>query len=120
MAFPKRYRQAKCPGYDDLTFRVQANPTGTELSALYDGDTETPERAASLGAMLVQSFGGDKIEGYGVALDFSTPESVITLLSDDAIPIDLRRWIRNAPMDVVSYEREEHAKNLAASFELGK
>lgn len=120
MQFPKRYRSAICPGYPDLTFQVWANPTGAWYTAFLSADSETPERAAELGALLVEAYQGAKIEGYGVTFDFSTGASAVSLLSDDAIPIDLRRWIRNAPIDLVQFERDEHGKNLAVSFDLGK
>lgn len=120
MNFPKRYRPAKCEGYPDLTFHVLANPTGAWYDAFLAADTETDERAQELGAMLCEAYQGEKLEAYGAVLDFSTGASAVALLSDDSLPIDLRRWIRNAPIGAVQFERDEHGKNYEASFNLGK
>lgn len=120
MGFPKRYRQAACPGYDDLSLRILANPIGVLYDALLSGDTETPEHSQALGAALQEAYGGDRVEGYGVAFDFSTPEQAIATIQNEAIPIDLRVWLRNAPLDLITFEREEASKNLKASFVRGK
>lgn len=119
MAFPKRYRNARPLGYEELTFRLLANPDG-KLHARYFGDTETEEHAADLGAALSEAFGGDVVRGYGEVLDFSTPEGAITAITDESLPIDLRIWIRNAPVEIVQYERETNAGNWQGCLIDGK
>lgn len=119
MSFPKRFRKAQCPGYPEAEFRLLANPDGALYDALLLGDTSTPESAAKLGAALQEAFGGDKVEAYGVVFDFRTPEAAIATIQAEATPIDLRVWLRNAPTDLVSFERDEARGKLAASFEIG-
>ena len=110
MAFPKRYRGARPPGYEELTFRVLANPDG-KLFNRYFGDAGTEESAVDLGAALSEAYGGDVVKGYGATFDFSTPEGAIAAVTDEALPIDLRAWIRAAPYEMVRYERETIAGN---------
>lgn len=119
MSFPSRFRKAVCPGYPEAEFRLFANPNGALYDALLMGDTSTPESTAKLGAALQEAFGADKVEAYGVVFDFSTPEAAIATIQAEGTPIDLRAWLRNAPIDVVSYERDEARSKLAASFEIG-
>ena len=118
MAFPKRYRGARPPGYEDLTFQVLANPTGV-LFQRYFGDAGTEEGAADLGAALSEAYNGARVEGYGVVLDFSTPTGAIDAVTSASLPIDLRNWIRNAPIEIVSYERDEVTKNFRDSLTPG-
>lgn len=121
MQFPKRFRPARPPEYDDLTFHILANPSGTLYQRLLSGDATTEERAADLGAALSEAYGGDRIEAYGGVLDFSTPEGAIKTVTDPDLPIDLRAWIRNAPIDLVAYEREFFISgNFQASLLPGK
>lgn len=114
--FPKRYITAVCPEYPDLKFQLLANPTGAlydELRLGYAGDDESRQK---LGAAFVEAFAGGVVEGYGVKLDFSTAESAVGVLLDDNLPIDLRAWVRNAPIDIVEWGREQTRKNLGNSF----
>jgi hypothetical protein len=114
--FPKRYRRARPPEYDDLTFRLLANPTGALYDTLLMGDASTPERKQELGAALVEAYGGEVVEAYGITFDFSSDDAAISTITNEAIPVDLRAWLRNAPIDIVSYERDEIAKNFRASL----
>lgn len=117
--FPKRFRKAVCPAYPEAEFRILANPDGALYDALLMGDSSTDERAAALGAALQEAYGGDKVEAYGVVFDFSTPQASIATINAPATPIDLRIWLRNAPTDLVSFEREETRSNYRASFDRG-
>lgn len=120
MNFPKRFRHARPPEYPDLIFKVLANPDGKLYQRLL-GDASTEERSADLGAALSEAFGGEVVEGYGAKLDFSTADGAIAAVTNDDLPIDLRAWIRNAPIDIVSYERDEIlTKNFQASLVPGK
>lgn len=120
MSFPKRLRSAKHPDYPEAVFSVLANPTGKLYDALLMGDTSTDENSQALGAALVEAYAGGKVEAYGVTFDFSTPAAAILTLKDERIPIDLRVWLRNAPTDLVAYEREDFDAKRRASFDLGK
>ena len=119
VSFPKRYRAAHCPDYPAADFRLLANPTGALYTALIEGHLGTEESAAALGAALSEAYGGGKVEAYEVVFDFSTAAGAVSTLRNEAIPIDLRAWLRNAPIDLVGYEREESAKNFAASLTPG-
>jgi hypothetical protein len=114
--FPKRYRRARPPEYDDLTFRLLANPTGALYDTLLMGDASTPERKQELGSALVEAYGGETVEGYGMTFDFSNADAAIATITAEQIPVDLRAWLRNAPIDIVAYERDEIAKNFRASL----
>lgn len=116
MTFPKRYRGARPPEYDKLTFRLLANPTGALYNTLLMGDANTSERKQELGSALVEAYGGETVEGYGMTFDFSTADAAIAMVTSEDIPVDLRAWLRNAPLDIVAYERDEIAKNFRASL----
>lgn len=120
MHFPKRFRHARPPEYPDLVFKVLANPDGKLYQRLL-GDASTEERSADLGAALSEAYGGEIVEGYGAKLDFSTAAGAIAAVTNEDLPIDLRAWIRNAPIDLISYERETLiAGNFQASLIPGK
>lgn len=114
--FPQRFRRAACPNYAEAEFRVLANPDGKLYDALLTGDASTPERARELGAALQQAYGGAIVEAYGVTFDFSTPDASIETIQNPALPIDLRAWLRNAPIDLVTFEREELGNSFRASL----
>lgn len=117
--FPKRFVTATCPEYPDLKFKLLANPTGALYSALLEGSAVDNEKAALLGAALVEAYAGTVVEGYGATLDFSTPDRAIASVTDAALPVDLRTWLRNAPIDIVAWGREQIEKNYGASFTSG-
>lgn len=120
MAFSKRFRDARHPEYPDAVFRILANPTGTLYDALLLGDASTEERAAQLGVALMEVYGAGKVEAYGVAFDFSSGAQALATIQAADTPVDMRRWLRNAPIELVDYERAENAKNWKASFDPGK
>jgi hypothetical protein len=110
MAFPKRVLNVSPPEYDDLAFDIHANPTGADITALCAVDD------ATLGAALVKAYGGVKADGYGVTFDFSTPEAAMQTIQNPDLPADLRFWLRNAPLDVVDYVREDVTKKFKRSL----
>lgn len=114
--FPQRFRRAKCPNYEEAEFRILANPDGALYDALLTGDAATPENAHALGAALQQAYGGAKVEAYGETFDFSNPDAAIATIQNPALPIDLRAWLRNAPIDLVTFEREELGNSFRASL----
>ena len=118
-AFPNRYRRCTPPNYPDLTLSVLANPIGTLYQALLFGDASTPESAASLGDALVQAYAGARVEAYDMTFDFSTADAAIATINNDELPFDLRVWLRNAPNDLVAYERDEATKNFHCSLTPG-
>jgi len=117
--FPKRFESAICPEYPDLRFKLLANPSGAVYAALLDGNSATEEALAALGAALVEVYAGATIEGYGVVLDFSTVAGAVAALQNMELPADLRVWIRNAPVDIVQYQREQIEKNFQRSLTTG-
>lgn len=114
--FPKRFVDVMCPEYPDLKFKLLANPDGRLYQALLNGTTRDDESAAALGAALVEAYAGGRYEGYGAVLDFATADSAIATVMDEALPIDLRTWIRNAPIDIVDYQRSAIEKNFQRSL----
>lgn len=119
MPFPKRFAACAHPEYPDAVFRILANPPGALYDALLMGTTATDEDAAKLGAAMQEAYGGATVEAYGVVFDFSTPAAAVTTLQHEATPVDLRAWLRSAPIDLVVYEREELGKNFRASLTPG-
>lgn len=119
MSFPKRFVRVSHPDYPDAVFHVLANPIGSLYDALLMGNTATDEDAAKLGRAMQEAFAGETVEAYGVVFDFTTPTAAAATLQNEAIPVDLRTWLRNAPIDLVVYEREETAKNFRASLTPG-
>lgn len=114
--FPKRFVTAACPEYPELVFKLLANPSGELYQALLDGNTATKESKHALGSALAEAYAGGRYEGYGVTLDFSTAENAILAVTNLTLPIDLRQWIRNAPIDIVTHFREELEKNWPRSL----
>lgn len=114
--FPKRFRGVRPPEYPDLELKVLANPDGALYDTLLMGDLSTDERAAALGAALVTVYAGATVEAYGEVFDFSTAERALATLTNDALPVDLRSWLRNAPIDIVLYERGELGNDFRSSL----
>ena len=117
--FPNRYRRCTPPNYPDLTLSVLANPTGALYQTLLFGDASTPESTSEIGAALVQAYAGAKVDAYGMTFDFSTADAAMATIGNDALPFDLRVWLRNAPNDLVAYERDEATKNFHRSLTIG-
>ena len=117
--FPKRFITAVCPEYPELKFQLLANPTGQLYDTLIRGHTSDDEAARALAAALVEAFAGARVEGYNVTLDFSTVDGALAVLRNEDLPVDLRAWIRNAPIDVVTWQREQIEKNWGTSFGTG-
>jgi len=116
MAFPKRFRRVRPPEYEDLELRILANPTGVLYDALLSGDASTPDRALALGAALSEVYASERVEAYGVVFDFSTAETAMATIQNEAVPVDLRAWLRNAPIDLVVFERGELGNDFRASL----
>lgn len=114
--FPKRFVTAICPEYPDLRFQLLANPSGALYRALLDGTTTTNEAAQALGAALSEAYASGRVEGYGVVLDFATAAGALAALTNEDLPIDLRTWIRNAPIDIVDHQRTTIEKNFQRSL----
>ena len=116
--FPKRYVSAICPEYPELKFQLLANPDGV-LFGHYFGDVTDAAAAAIVGPAMVEAYAGGRIEGYGVVLDFSTADAAIETLRREELPMDLRTWMRNAPIDIVQHQRSEIEKNFQRSLMIG-
>lgn len=138
--FPQRFITARPEGYEELVVPVWANPTGAQIAALltvgYPDQTEliaelearepseardtqiaaAQQRQAhrqTLGAALVASYGGGVVTAYGHTFDLSTPASAVDVLFDEAIPEDLRWWLRNAAVEVPGAIVAELGKSYA-------
>ncbi len=114
MGFPARFKTYTPEGYADVALQIRVNPTSAELSRLALGAT-TDEDRPLLGAALMAAYAGGKVEAYGVSLDFSTVDAALATIDNDALPDDLRYWLRNAPVDVAIEERTLITKNYVAS-----
>jgi hypothetical protein len=98
------------PEYPDLVLPIRVNPTVNKLLAMI-GAVDDEE----LGQLLAEAFNFAVVEAYGVTFDFSTPEAAAATLTNPDLPADLRFWIRNAPIEVVEWVREDTAKKFRAS-----
>lgn len=108
--FPRVTRTVQPEGYDGLVFTLVVNLSGATFDALLtDGD--------SFGAALVTAYCGQCIEWHGYTFDFSTPEAARATLADPDLPIDLRWWLRNAPIEAIDVYLEQLRKNFRRSFE---
>lgn len=116
--FPKRYQTIRNPDYPDVVLDVLLNPTGTLYNDLIDGNSV--DKREMLGAALVAAYKGGKIEAYGESIDMSTADAALATLENESLPIDLRWWLRNAPLEIVDLERSEMGKKLAESLMNGR
>lgn len=108
--FPHRITRTVQPeGYDNLLFTLVVNLSGETFEVLAAGGD-------ALGAALVEAYCGQTIEWQGYAFDFSTPENAMATLESPALPLDLRWWLRNAPIEAIDVYLEELRKNFRRSF----
>jgi hypothetical protein len=119
MAFPPRIVEKSPDGYPDLVLPIRINITQREHDALYQGSTENEETTAQLGHGLSTVYNQACVSAYGYTFDFSTPEKAVeTLLSDD-LPLELRLWLRNAPVELIGAEADFLLKTFRASLTPG-
>lgn len=111
--FPARFKTFTPEGYADLSFQIRVNPTNAEIVRLAAG--YTADTRAEYGAALVKAYCGATVGGYGTVFDFSTAEDALKTLEDDALPDDLRHWLRSAPVDVALQERDAITSKYRAS-----
>jgi hypothetical protein len=112
--YPNITRTVQPEGYEGLVFTLTVNLTGAEFVAL--ASTEP----ATLGPALVKAFNGKKYEWGGLVFDFSTPEAALAMLERDDVPMDLKFWFRNAPIEATDVYLEHIRGNFRKSFEATK
>jgi hypothetical protein len=110
MAFARRFVNVTHPEYPDLTLPLHCNPTTDQTHRLIYADTE-----AEVGALLSEAYQGARVDAYGATFDFSAAETAWATLINPDLPTDLRYWLRNAPIEIVEWVREETRKKFLAS-----
>jgi hypothetical protein len=146
-AFPRIHEDATCPlpGYEGYTFRVLANPTGSEkqdwsrgLSYLVQSDCadcaalDTRDRKAAkegerrycaacqearavAGRASVAIFGQSHVEGF----DFSTPDASLATFTRDDLPSELQLWLYMLPIELWEARIAAMQKQLPFSSKAG-
>jgi hypothetical protein len=110
MGFLPRYENVTPPEYPNIVLPLHCNPTSEVAHRLIFADSEE-----EVGALLSTAFRATKITAYDFTFDFSTPGAAWDTLTSAELPTDLRYWLRNAPIEIVEWAREETRKKFTAS-----
>jgi hypothetical protein len=110
MGFARRYINVSPPEYPDLSLPLHCNPTTETAHRLIFADSEE-----EVGRLLSEAYNAAQVDAYGASFDFSTPERAWATLTHPDLPTDLRYWLRNAPIEIVEWAREETRKKFVLS-----
>lgn len=145
MAIPRVYLDEPCPleGYESLTVRILANPTGAEWADWQTGHlgitgcaecakvqpaprgrraaspaADAPRVYCASCASARDRFARACVAFYGptvLDLDCSTPEATLTSLDGDTTPDELLYWLLLLPESVWTRRRAALGKTLGSS-----
>jgi len=116
--FPNITRTAQPEGYDDLIFTLTVNLSGADFNVLLRGhEPEDTSGRSAFGAVLAAVYNHERIEWRGHTFDFTDGDAALATLESLALPLDLRFWIRNAPVEAADVYLENLRKNFRRSFE---
>lgn len=121
MRFPRVYRDlpVEMEGYEGVSFNVLSNPTNRELedflntrSAEYEEVEEAREQGReTFGNLLHLFFGKSVVDSF----DFSSPSAALATVESDDLPMDIKFWLKQAPLVALRRYQDDVRSNLFPS-----